>query len=139
MELHAPTCSVIAPEFKGVYFVNLRADTVRDLFIPEYFEEMLRQSGGRFSKALRLYAHEKVKPQYYDQFEHLCDYKLLEKLLLTGVPPEFLYEKTDGAWMRVKVLKFDSYAEGGETLWIFNPDDSADSSAIYSKKSKSAQ
>ena len=35
--------SVLAPEFKGVYFVDLDRDTVRHLYIPFYFEKNFKR------------------------------------------------------------------------------------------------
>ena len=40
--------SVLAPEFKGVYFVDLDRDTVRHLYIPFYFEKILKETGDVF-------------------------------------------------------------------------------------------
>lgn len=45
---------VLAPVLKGVYFVNLETDRLRQVIIPDYFTEMLEEADGRFSKALML-------------------------------------------------------------------------------------
>lgn len=52
---------VLAPVLKGVYFVNLETDRLRQVIIPAYFTEMLEEADGRFSKALMLYADRMVK------------------------------------------------------------------------------
>lgn len=55
---------VLAPRFKGVYFVDLMKDHVRHIFIPDYFERMLMESEDKFSKAIMLYARETVEEKY---------------------------------------------------------------------------
>lgn len=111
---------VIAPRFKGVYFVDLSKDTVRHLYIPSYFENCLQESENRFSKALLLYARKIVKPEYYECFEKLCDIAELEKRLNNGEKPEFVYQKIDGDWLRLQILKYNYHTDAQkETLWIF--------------------
>lgn len=113
--------SVLAPEFKGVYFVNLGDDTIRHLYIPTYFEQYLKEADDIFSDALLIYARSIVKSEYFHLFEQFCDYEYLEKQLNTGCTPEFVYQKTDGQWIRLRVLKFKHYTEKSrETLWIFS-------------------
>lgn len=118
----------LAPEFKGVYFVNLSRDTVRHLYIPPYFEDCLRETDGQFCKALLLYARKIVKPEYFHQFEEICDYAKLRKKLKDGHTPEFVYQKLDGEWLKLRILKFRDYTdEQMETLWIFSNTDEPDS------------
>lgn len=119
--------SVLAPEFKGVYFVKLATDTTRHLFIPTYFEEILQEVDDVFSKALLLYAKRFVKTEYYHSFEAFCDYEKLAYWLRSGVHAEFIYQKEDGAWLKLRVLKFKDYLQNNyETLWIFSNIDQPD-------------
>ena len=113
--------SVLSPEFTGVYFVDLNKDTIRHLFIPDYFETILNKTGDKFSKALSIYAQDLVKPEYVSQFQKFCNYHDLETLLQGSRAPEFTYQKKDGTWLKLRVLKFKSYtADSRETLWIFS-------------------
>lgn len=113
--------SVLAPVFKGVYFVNPETDTLRQIFIPDYFQEMLHETGGQFSRALLLYAHRMVEPDYLPQFEQFCDYSRLENLLDGDEVPGFVYQKKDGGRMNLRVLKFNHYPGCyKELLWIFS-------------------
>ena len=113
--------SVLSPEFKGVYFVDLGLDTIRHLFIPSYFEEILKEAGDIFSKALRLYIHRIVDAQYRESFEKFCDYSYVEDQLKKHNTLEFTYQKTDGTQLKLRILKFKTYNEQcKETLWIFS-------------------
>lgn len=117
----------LAPKFKGVYFVNLTEDTVRSIYIPPYFEDCLADAGHQFSKALLLYAQRVVMPEYREKFDELCNYPKLEKRLTAGNPPEFVYQKQDESWVRLRVLKFKEHAEDQwETLWVFGTIDEPD-------------
>lgn len=112
--------TVLAPEFKGVYFVNLNSDTIRHLYIPSYFKEFLEKADNHFSEALLLYADQAVKPEYYHYFEIMCNYTELKKKLNNNDTPEFIYQKMNGDWLKLKILKFSDYSlDQQETLWIF--------------------
>lgn len=112
--------AVLEPVFSGVYFVNLSVDTVRSLYIPDYFESCLQEMGRRFSKALLLYAERNVLPEYLPLFHQLCDYLKLEGIMKDG-NAEFDYEKVNGDRLHLRILKFKDYTpERRETLWIFS-------------------
>lgn len=113
--------SVLAPEFKGVYFVDLGLDTIRHLYIPPYFEKMLREADDIFSKALFLYKDRIVLPEYRQQFEKFCDYSYVEVQLNNSVMLEFIYQNKDEDWLKLRILKFKTYTDQSrETLWIFS-------------------
>lgn len=115
---------VLAPEFKGVYFVNLSNDRVRHLYIPSYFEECLLEADDHFSKAFLLYAQRNVKPEYYHYFENLCNYADLQNRLEIDHVVELTYQKLNDEWLRLKILKFkEQKDETQETLWIFETAD----------------
>lgn len=117
--------SVLAPEFKGVYFVDLDRDTVRHLYIPFYFKEILKETGDVFSKALLMYADRNVRPEYIENFKSVCNYTNLKLKLSDNITPEFLYQKKDGSWLKLRILKFKDYGENSqETLWIFTDTES---------------
>ena len=112
--------SVIASSFKGVYFVNLDTDEVRHIYIPEYFEKMLDETGQKFSQALLMYARTSVYPDFVPRFAELCSYDFLEKQLESSAVPEIIYRKMNGVWLRLQVFKFKKYHPGSrETLWVF--------------------
>lgn len=112
--------SVISSNFKGVYFVNLTEDSIRHIFIPEYFEVMLEQSGDRYSRAILLYAQAFISPEYLQPFKDFCDYDGLTDKLAGDDVPGICYKKKDEEWIRLQVFKFKRYERGDrETLWIF--------------------
>lgn len=113
--------SVLAPDYKGVYFVNLDSDSIRHLYIPDYFEEILSETNYRFSQAIALYSQRLVLPEYQEQFVKCCDYDYLRTWLNGHSSLEFNYQKNDGEWLKVQILKFKTYTEQNrETLWIFS-------------------
>ncbi|RHR25853.1 diguanylate cyclase [Clostridium sp. AF19-22AC] len=113
--------AVLSPIFKGVYFVDLGNDTVRHIFIPPYFAEMLEEAGDVFSKALTLYAEQIVTNEFRREFEKFCNLTFVKKQMDMDHTPEFIYQKTDGSWMKLRILKFKIYTEQcRETLWIFS-------------------
>ncbi len=114
---------VLSSHFMGVYFVDLASDSIRHIYIPPYFAEMLAQCDGRYKDALLLYARELVKPFYYDRFKDITDYNHLEQRIKDGNIPEFTYEKLNGEWVRLQIMKInknDGNPAVKETLWIFS-------------------
>lgn len=113
--------TALAPQFKGVYFVNLEQDTIRHLFIPSYFERILAEKDGKFSMGLVTYAHDLAMKKYQEDFESLCNYDALRERLNRGEQPELVYEKNDGTWLRLWVRwSGNPSQQGQETLWIFS-------------------
>ncbi|MDO4307511.1 MAG: diguanylate cyclase [Eubacteriales bacterium] len=111
---------VLASRFKGVYFVNLNEDRVRHIFIPDYFEQMLKESDNKFSRAMMLYVQEAVEVKYAALFETVCDYEKLKEQLKSSKYPDFIYRKKDGVWMKLQILSFQENMENAEeVLWIF--------------------
>lgn len=123
--------SVLSPEFKGVYFVDLASDTIRHLFIPSYFEEMLKESGDIFSKAMGLYAERIVKSEYRSEFIEFCNYENLEVNLNENATTEYSYQRVDGSWITLRILKFKNYTpQARETLWIFEVNENEEESEL---------
>lgn len=113
---------ILSTKFKGVYFVNLEKDTLRALFIPPYFAEALELADDKFGKALQIYKEKMVKPENHSAFEAFLDYDRLKIQLDMGVVPECIYQKNDGAWLKMRVLKLNSVSASDhflETLWVF--------------------
>lgn len=112
--------SVISPNFKGVYFVDLGDDSVRHIYIPEYYEKMLHKAEGNFSKAIFLYAKEVVSPEFYQEFQTFCNYEWIEKQLNEGQILKLCYKKINGVWINLRIFKIKKFTdEDKETLWIF--------------------
>ena len=112
---------VMSSVFKGVYVVNLETDTLHQIFIPDYFKEMLEETGGSFSKALLLYAGRMVEPEDRPLFDRFCDYGCLAQMLEEDEIPGFIYRKTDGSRLLLRVLNFNHYTGNyRETLWMFS-------------------
>ena len=114
---------IIAHQFTGVHFVDLAKDTSRYIYNPEFFSKYLEETDGRFSAAMRLYVDRFVKPEYHDRFEDILDYDKLDKILSETESVQFIYQKTDGTFMKVRILGVDGKRNAkSETIWIFAED-----------------
>ncbi len=113
--------SVLAPAFKGVYFVNIKNDTLRQIFIPPYFKEILEQTHQKYKAAIKIYIQRYVKEEYISHFDAVLDYERLGVLLEEEGIYELEYEKRDEERVKLSIMKFKYYAyDGEETLWIFS-------------------
>ena len=111
---------IIAHQFSGVYLVDLVCDTLRHIYLPDFFSELLEETDARFSAAMRLYVERFVEPEYRDRFEDIVNYEKLDKKLSETEVVQFTYQKTDGICMKVRILKLDrSKDKNAETIWIF--------------------
>lgn len=112
---------VIAPLYRGVYMVNAKQDTCRYIYVPPYFKTMLENNHHAFLPAMRDYCRELVRPEYYDRFQTLLDYRYVEQQLAANGSLEMTYQKLDGNWVRLKITFADQdCANKHETLWIFS-------------------
>lgn len=112
--------NVIAPRYKGVYMVDPKDDSCRYIYIPKYFQKTLEENGGKFSPSIRTYCDEFVRSEYRESFRALIDYDRVRSDLDAGKAIEYIYQKVDGGWIRLKITIYDSSApDSGEMQWIF--------------------
>ncbi len=116
---------VISDSFKGVYFVNPERDRVRYIFIPPYFEELLKICDQQYGKALEMYADRFVKEEYRGQFKELLDYEILRGRLNGSGSERLLYQKITGEWVELQILDCKREDQESELLWIFLEESSA--------------
>ncbi len=107
---------LIEPKYLGVYMVDLKTDTMRKIYTPEYFENMLHDANNCFSAAMKLYMKDIVKHDYVRGFSMFFDYEWLEEQLADGKEPSLTYERTDGVEVKMTVCRLD---ESNYTVWIF--------------------
>ena len=113
---------IIEHQFPGVFFVDLAKDTTRHVNTPDDFKEILKETEGCFSRAVRLYVERFIKREYYDRFDDVLDYYELDKRLSETEGVQFTYQKLNGTWINVRILKVDKRQQDAkpETLWIFS-------------------
>ena len=112
--------NVIARQFSGVYFVDLMRDTIRHIYIPEFFSKLLEETDDCFSGAMSLYVERFVRSEHRELFDDILDYDKLDKRLGETEAVQITYRKTDGAYMNLRVLEVDRRQNAKpETIWIF--------------------
>ncbi len=111
---------VIAPQYKGVYMVNPETDQCRYIYVPPYFQDMLDRNNGSFIPSMREYCHALVRPQYYDRFETILDYRYIQEKLASEGIVTMTYQKLDDSWVELRITAYDQNTAGTqELLWIF--------------------
>ncbi len=112
---------MISDRFNGVYFVNLKQDTIQYLYIPYYFLELLEKADSSYQKAMQIYLEKYVKWEYYDAFQEVLDFERLRKRLRTEKVVSFSYLKVDGHRMYLRITSQDGQSEDlDETIWVFS-------------------
>lgn len=111
--------NIIANQFAGVYLVDTVYDTLRHIFIPDFFSELLEETDSCFSEAMRLYVERFVKQEYHALFEDILDFNRLKDKLSEKEAIQFNYQKTNGVMMNVRILELDKRKNANsETIWI---------------------
>lgn len=111
---------VIADEYKGVYMVNADMDTCRHIYVPPYFQALLKKYEGCYSLAIGEYCRTLVRAEDQHLFDGMFDYEALMARLKCGEQISFTYEKTDGNKIFLKITIYDSNSsDNREMLWIF--------------------
>lgn len=112
--------TVLSTRFLGVYIVNLSTDTVRSVYLPSYFAQMLKKSGGKFSTAMREYINKCVIPEYQKSLMVLTDLERLDTRLKRGEAIEHVYSRPDGVQFILKIHVVEEYSElNKECVWTF--------------------
>lgn len=112
---------LISDRYNGVYFVNLKQDTLQHIYIPYYFLELIEETDYCYSKAMQLYIQKYVKWEYYDAFKEVLDYKRLSEKLKNERVVSFSYLKVDGSKMYLRIINQGEPSENiEETIWIFS-------------------
>ena len=109
----------IAHQFSIVFFVDLAKDTLRHIYIPDFFSQLLKETDGCFSAAMRLYLKLYVVPECHALFDDVLDYDKLARRLRENGPMQFSYRKVNGAHMGVRILESDTKkSDKHEVIWI---------------------
>ncbi len=112
--------SAIAPHFRGCYMVNLKTDEFRIIYIPRFFEKIIKETGGKFTPAIKAYAASQVSSDSQREFSMFFDYKWLKKHLSTENFASLSYKRADGSSVRLIVSKSLDYTDDNpDTVWIF--------------------
>ena len=114
--------NIIAHHFSSVFFVDLARDTLRHIYIPDFFKALLEQNDGSFRKAMQQYVEQYVKPEHHERFDDILDPHRLNARLTTG-DVQLFYERTNGTRMILHIIQVEGQqAMRPETLWIFAED-----------------
>lgn len=113
--------SFLAPSVLGVYFVNHQKDTCRFITSPPALADALKETAGRFSPALGIYAQHCVAPGHQEEITALCRYdELLPRLKEQG-PVELVLPLVDGESVKVRILAPRRAGDNpDEILWLFS-------------------
>lgn len=106
--------------YRGVYFVNLDTDDVREVFARAYFYHALQVAGNKFSATFHQYMAETVDKQSRRNLQNFFDYQQIGEQVALGQRPTVEYTKADGERIRLTVHRSPLFAEDNrETLWVF--------------------
>ncbi len=116
--------NVISEKYAGVYYVDMKRDTVRYIYIPDFFMDVLQRMNFSYIQAITLYIEKYVRTEYYDQFIKLTDPEYLMGLLEDREFVNIDYVKVDGTPMNLQIFSMNHKGEDRvETVWIFSNGD----------------
>ena len=104
--------------FRGVFEVDPITDTVKCLFLPNYFEDVLQKNGGSFRKACYAYMEAMVDKAYFRAIDEFFNYAQIMQMLDRGEEPVVRYRRIDGQGIAVRVYPLENYTVTRHMLWI---------------------
>ena len=111
----------IAPDYLGVYVVDRKTDTFRDIVGPNYFRKISKENEGCYSEALKIYVEQFVVKADRHTLDVVLDYDSLYERILSGDTVNVSYHKTDGTLVGLKVSRYSDRAEESNlSLWIYS-------------------
>ena len=112
---------VLAPKYKSVFVVDLQADTMRCIIVPDYLQKILETSGGSFKAVLHQYQDTLVRPECRAALDLLFDDDYVRSRVLNGEVVAVDYIRSDDHPFQIRVTPYSSNASHiNETIWIFS-------------------
>ena len=106
----------------GVYVVDHESDTVRSIYEPDYFKEILKKYDYHFSASLREYLKEYVSVDDCKKIEQYLDYEKLRNCLIKEDSEEVGFRKKDGEELILRIYPAKEYGcDNGRcsSVWVF--------------------
>lgn len=129
----------ISSRYEGVYLVDLQMNAFRSVHNLPCCDQLVRESGGRFTHMLEGYCSEQVAPFCRTEFAGFADNKEITRRIRQGEAPQLVFQKTDGSWVAVSVRPSPAYSEDRrETVWLFEKTE-APSAGLPDAEDRSAQ
>ena len=129
----------ISSRYEGVYLVDLQMNAFRSVHNLPCCDQLVRESGGRFTHMLEGYCSKQVAPFCRTEFAGFADNKEITRRIRQGEAPQLVFQKTDGSWVAVSVRPSPAYSEDRrETVWLFEKTE-APSAGLPDAEDRSAQ
>ncbi len=113
----------LAPNYLGVYLVDLGTDQMSSVITPEYFRTIVRRHHGAYQASIQDYCTEIVAREDQAAFVAEIDYDVVRQKTKAGEAVNFTYRRRDGLLVR---LVIEPFAAGGATdlfWWIFTDEE----------------
>lgn len=111
---------LVAPEYLGVYVLNKDTDTFRDIIGPDEFRQLVKEHGGHYSAALRVYADNWVDEKDRSIFSYLLDYDKIYETLQTQYEISLSYRKKDNTQIGLRIRSYSRLEEDKNlSIWFY--------------------
>lgn len=112
--------SLLAPDYVGVYVVDLERNTSRAIQIPEEYKELFDGKAGSFTEIVDIYISTCVAERDQERIRQAVQYdNIVETLEHQGIL-HLNYNKKDGSVMPLHIYRTAEYnADTKVTIWLF--------------------
>lgn len=111
--------ALLSKRYLGIYCVSHKIDSAFKVLTPSYFSAILDETPS-FSKAMKKYIHDWVKPEYRRALINFLEYDALENNIRKGNLPQITFTKIDGEQVIFSVYpNNDRHSNEINTIWIF--------------------
>ncbi len=111
---------MIAPQYLGVFVVDRKTDTFRELVRPSYSKKTDNEEK-HFSKGMEIYRDRYIAPADWESVNALLDYDQIYAVLAKGQEVNASYRKNDGSFIQLRVGRYSEKEEEKDlSIWLFS-------------------
>ena len=112
---------LIAPQYLGVYVLDRKSDSFRDIVGLDYFRDILKERTDCYSQAMQIYKERFVQEDCWGTIDYVLDYYLIYSALAKHEKVVVTYFKTDGQLIKLVVEPYSNLEDEKDlSIWIFS-------------------
>ncbi len=112
---------MIAPQYLGVYVLDRKSDSFRNIVGLDYFHNILKVQTDCYSKTMQIYKKRFVQEDCWSTIDYVLDYNLLYSTLAKREKVVVTYFKTDGQLIKLVVEPYSNLEDEKDlSIWTYS-------------------
>ncbi len=112
---------MIAPQYLGVYVLDRKSDSFRNIVGLDYFHNILKVQTDCYSKTMQIYKKRFVQEDCWATIDYVLDYNLIYSTLAKREKVVVTYFKTDGQLIKLVVEPYSNLEDEKDlSIWTYS-------------------